>query len=228
MVTDELMSFTSKQDSDLTGIANVKLYEENISIGHPKNYVEDAKSVIILGVKLIDAVCDSLKGEYDEHSINFHGYLMHYIYNLLDYIAVSTANYIEAEGYKAYPIQSRSLIKKNKIRAGYFSFVQAATLAEMGVIGKNSLLITPQYGQRIRFTAVITNADLSHNVVTNKMSIEDLSCGNCTICIDACPVNAIEYDETNGSPIINKAKCSNWMDYCQCALCQCICPKGRA
>lgn len=58
--------------------------------------------------------------------------------------------------------------------------------AGLGFVGKNGFLISPDYGQRLRFAFVLTDADLPSSA---KMSGECPE--GCTLCADACPVHAL-------------------------------------
>lgn len=75
------------------------------------------------------------------------------------------------------------------------AFVDSAPVAEkslaveagLGWIGRNSLLITPQYGSYIHLGVLVLNEEADqydHPYTTD-------GCGNCRRCIDACPTRAI-------------------------------------
>ena len=63
----------------------------------------------------------------------------------------------------------------------------AAVRCGLGCQGKNTLLITPNYGPRIRLISVLTTAELNIDEPYQK----DL-CGECEKCIIACPTKALE------------------------------------
>jgi epoxyqueuosine reductase len=62
-----------------------------------------------------------------------------------------------------------------------------ATLAGLGWIGKSSLLVSPQYGPRVRLGAMLTDAPLQVGIPVTRGN-----CGDCTCCIEACPAGAIK------------------------------------
>ncbi len=64
-----------------------------------------------------------------------------------------------------------------------FSFKDAAAGAGIGWIGKNDLLITPDYGPRIRLSAVLINGAMKASKPVLKSRCSD----ECRACIDACP-----------------------------------------
>ncbi len=64
----------------------------------------------------------------------------------------------------------------------------AAVLAGLGCIGKNNLLLTPQYGPRLRLRAMLTDAELPSTGVS-----KFFPCENCHApCLTACPQKAFE------------------------------------
>ena len=66
-----------------------------------------------------------------------------------------------------------------------FASKTAATRAGLGWIGKTALLVTPEWGPAVRLGTVFTDA-----VLTAGEPVEDARCGNCRVCVDACPAGA--------------------------------------
>ena len=62
-----------------------------------------------------------------------------------------------------------------------------ATRAGLGWIGKNNLLVTPEYGSAIRISSLLTDAPLE----TAEPYLES-KCGACRLCVDACPGKALK------------------------------------
>ena len=63
----------------------------------------------------------------------------------------------------------------------------SAVKCGLGCQGKNTLLITPKYGPRVRLIAVLTTAELEVDE-----SFKEDFCRNCQKCVDACPTKALE------------------------------------
>lgn len=86
------------------------------------------------------------------------------------------------------------IIVDHLMRKGYESLMSlsiplktAAVRCGLGCQGKNTLLITPTHGPRVRLISVLTTAELD----IAEPSKEDL-CGDCEKCISACPTRALE------------------------------------
>lgn len=104
---------------------------------------------------------------------------------LLDDIAFRIVQRLQDDGYSALPIPASQVLDRENWR-GAISHKAVARVAGLGWQGKNLLLITPQYGSRVRLVTVLTDAPLSADApVKNR-------CGSCTRCQDACPVGAIK------------------------------------
>jgi len=58
----------------------------------------------------------------------------------------------------------------------------------IGFIGKNNMLIVPEFGSYIFLMEILTTVSLSFP----KTESIDTQCGTCTSCVDACPTGALE------------------------------------
>ena len=114
-----------------------------------------------------------------------------------------------------------------------FSFKYAAVNAGLGWIGKNDVLITEEYGPRVRLSAVLIDYPFEYG---NKMT--ESRCGSCTKCIDICPHKALtgaNWDiSTLRSDLIDYHLCNQKRSaYIEshgrknaCGLCMVVCPYG--
>ena len=74
----------------------------------------------------------------------------------------------------------------------------AAVKAGLGKIGKNGLLLTPQYGNRITLVSILTDLVL----LADSPLTEMLCPPNCHRCLDACPTKALK-----GNGIVEQKLC---------------------
>lgn len=113
---------------------------------------------------------------------------------------------------------------------------QAAASCGLGVIGKNTLLITDKYGSFVFIGSVITDMPIDYSLVTPK------SCISCGRCISACPNNALSvngFDFTKCLSFISQKRAKTadenallkkYKTVWGCDICQSVCPmnEGKA
>ncbi|MDR3587345.1 MAG: 4Fe-4S ferredoxin [Desulfosporosinus sp.] len=96
-------------------------------------------------------------------------------------------------------------------------FRPLAVSAGLGNWGKNGLVVNPQYGSRLLFASIFTNAPLESTV--NQFVSDDInhSCDNCRLCIKACPAKAFEGNRFHKTRCFPKAirGCSECVQVCQ-------------
>ncbi len=114
-----------------------------------------------------------------------------------------------------------------------FSFKHAAINAGLGWIGKNDVLITEEYGPRVRLSAVL----IDYPFETGKR-ITESRCGSCTRCVDICPHKALTGANwninTHRTELIDYHLCNQKRSmYIEkhgrknaCGLCMVVCPFG--
>ncbi len=75
---------------------------------------------------------------------------------------------------------------------GELKLKEAAVQAGLGRWGKNTIVLHPRYGNRLRFMAIKTDAPLEPPTDYPVIREENPACSGCTICIDACPQKVLE------------------------------------
>ena len=98
----------------------------------------------------------------------------------------------------------------------------AAVLAGLGSLGKNTLLINKLYGNFITLGAILTNLDLKSDPLSEELCIE-----NCRLCLDNCPVQALDGKTANQKLCRPYTYTTNDRGFSviNCNKCRTICPQ---
>lgn len=165
--------------ADLAGVADtepLKVMQTN-----PPDLLDGYPRALAMAVHLPAAVFAMIT----DQPTPIYGSVYQTANHILDEIAFKIAKILQNDGFRSLPIPASQILDKQNWRAA-ISHKAFARMAGLGWQGKNLLLITPQYGSRVRLVTVLTNAPLiADGPVKNR-------CGNCTRCQDACPVGAIK------------------------------------
>lgn len=111
-----------------------------------------------------------------------------------------------------------------------------ATRAGLGWIGRNALLVTPQYGPRVRLASVFTDMPLP---AAEPITVG--ACGSCRRCVEACPAQALTGSAWRaGMPraqIVDARECEAvatrllrervGVSNAVCGICVAVCPFAR-
>ncbi|MCV2891039.1 4Fe-4S double cluster binding domain-containing protein [Ruegeria aquimaris] len=143
-------------------------------------------------------------------------------------VVMQLAAYIRNLGYEATAsMNDTGLVIPYAIQAG------------LGEYARNQMVITPEFGPRLRFSKIFTNLPLAHDVA-RPLGVRAF-CDICTKCADACPVKALPYgppstETANVSAIRGVRKWTSDAEKCfsfwaklssDCAICMRVCPFNR-
>jgi epoxyqueuosine reductase len=104
----------------------------------------------------------------------------------LNQIVSAGAAYLKQYGFQAYA-NTTEHVKKDEFYCTKLPHKTVATRAGLGWIGKNCLLVTPEYGSAVRLSSLLTDAPFQCAV-----PITASRCGSCSRCVDACPAKALK------------------------------------
>jgi epoxyqueuosine reductase len=166
---------------DLVGIAPAAPFEsyrwKDSIMRNPKLTLPDVRSLVIVGYYDLRTLKESaeigLKGKVAR------SYAVGHEFSLVDELQ-PIKKLLKKHGYKV-------LISAGNLAQAALPLKLAAVRAGLGLQGKHSVVITPEYGSWVTFGALMTNASLEYDE-----PLTDDICGKCTACMDACPTAAIK------------------------------------
>ncbi|MFQ5711284.1 MAG: hypothetical protein ACE5GD_05830 [Candidatus Geothermarchaeales archaeon] len=210
-LTDDVKEFVL-EEADLVGFAPTNRFE-GAPQGHgPRDFLPKAKSVITFALKLVDPIVDYNKyspSKIPEESRSMS--LVRSLYyemghliqdRLLNFLAYRTARKLEKMGYKALPMPATQPGEELRLSGffGIFSHRHAATRAGLGEFGFNNLVLTPEFGPRVRLSSVITEAEFEYDpLISNKICVRE----DCNICLKACPAIKLKVGVDTSKIFIN-------------------------
>ncbi len=189
----------------------------------PRAIFPETNTVIVIGLPVSLPVLESAP------SIWYHE-LYRTVNSLLDQAGYRIASVLSSAGFPSVWIPrdgygSVSVLKDKPV--AFFSHRHAAFLAGLGNFGMNNMLLTRDFGPRVRFTSILTAAELPPDPV-----LEEPLCTRCRRCVTACPVNALE-DGDYPSSLTDKKACATRSEELSkqfispCGICIKVCPVGE-
>ena len=172
--------------ADLCGIASIDRFHDAPEGYHPLDVMPACKSVISFGCRFpVGTLLCRSHAPYTK--------VRNSITPKMDAIALDFCMEMERNGMLCAPIPTNEAEwdeKTNRSRS-IISLKHAAQAAGLGTIGRHSLLITPEFGSMIWLGAVLCAQELEPDAMKAPV------CTQCNLCVNACPVNALETQEMN-------------------------------
>lgn len=214
--------------SDICGVANfldskdelIEFYGEDI-LKYPY--------AISIGHKMLEDIIEKIPLTYNDDELA-QEYLDEYFNSHLRVSAISqkVVKFIQDEGYNAIELDVSGSNPELDLKVP-FSNKASANLAGIGWLGKNNLLTTREFGPRLSWSTVLTDAPLAEYAGKRIES----QCGDCTLCVNACPGKAIT-DLPDPSKSYSPIKCGEYLNKRKedghrvaCGMCLYICPYGN-
>ncbi len=143
-------------------------------------------------------------------------------------IATSLASFIQGLGFRAVASSNDTALT-----------IPYAVKAGLGEYGRNQMVITKEYGPRVRFSKVFTDMPMARDR-PQRFGVTEF-CGQCTKCADACPPKALPYGppEEGGANRSAISGVKKWTADCEkcfsfwtrmradCAICMRVCPYNK-
>ena len=145
------------------------------------------------------------------------------VYYELGEVVIALTNYLKEQGYKSeaqHPFGGKLLYNYH------------AVAANMGIIGKLGIVVTPEFGPRVRFGIITTDADVPLDREKRDFSEMEDYCVNCDACLKSCKAALEEpVEKVKGSKVItriNRPICEDRLvEDNYCSICLKICPQGH-
>lgn len=212
-----------REGIDLIGFASKERFENVDPRQNPFSIFPEGKTVILLGKRICRG---SLRGV--EEGTNFGDYRLFGGRWLEDeFLSLACYNLVrvlEDKGWEAVPVfPNPTEIKPQGVAVAedrpepnvYPDFTYAAVACGIGEIGLGDMLLTPRFGSRQRFHMIITDAELPQSPL-----LETAVCDRCGKCADACPLGAIDKNDTHIVEICGKKMEVARVDYDKCRSCK--------
>ncbi|MFI5342330.1 MAG: hypothetical protein ACHQ7N_21165 [Candidatus Methylomirabilales bacterium] len=202
-------AFATLHDIDLSGVASVSDAAGTPLHDSAASLLPGARSLVVLGAELFSEVLqlvepDKLVGEAAARELCTPH--LDFMNSRLNRALYSLARVLRAEGYRTLPLPSQGTPVDLRFQRGILSFKHAAEYAGLGRIGRSSLLLTEQFGPRVRLACLLTDAPLPP---TRRPAID--TCAGCPgDCITQCPAGALAEPAEGQSYAINKYACASF------------------
>ncbi len=231
-----------KSEIPLFGFAPVSEWENETkypvsSDFFPTNIFPEAETAIVIGVPVTLPIIETTPSVYyNEHYHTLNAYL--------DAEALKLSFFLNRHSMPAVPVPRDgyagiAALKRNPKAA--FSHKHAAYHAGLGAFGRNNVLLTAEYGPRVRFTTILTSASaddlgIPGSVLSKKSGTKNQTlCINCMACARLCPAGAVSNDKNKPYPVsrIDKTKCTDYSGdlglkgISPCGVCIKVCPVGK-
>jgi len=208
-----------RQGADICGIASVDRFADAPKGFHPCDIYRGCKSVVVLASHFPLSVLQA------ETNIPYT-FVRNKMVEKLDQISYRLSSDLETDGIMSIPIPSSEPYAywdaERRNGRGILSLKHAGSLAGVGVLGRNTLLINDTYGNMIWLGAILMSAELEPDPIA---SYEGCISG-CALCMDSCPQHALD------GTTIDQRLCRERSISCtdgggwvlSCNICRSVCP----
>jgi epoxyqueuosine reductase QueG len=233
MLNSSIEGIVRRQEISVVGFADLSTYENDLA-AFGGDIVRGYPYGISIGIALPKDIVDGLRDRNNPNNASlYHFHAYEAINSRLDLATSMISSFLYRRSYRVLPIPAAERTDiENAVPT--VSHKMVAHIAGLGWIGKNCLLITPEYGPRIRISSILTNAPLLalNNPVEQR-------CNTCRVCVEICPVAAIKgrnykFGESREERF-DFRKCQSYFEELKkdtskqsvCGMCLYICPYGR-
>lgn len=174
---------------------NPKTVDIKLKAKTTDDYMQGAKSVIVIGLSMLNGSVDNVMKPPAYKGAHYGATVHKEMFYQNHGIALNVCKLLHANGYKAYITDD--LLGLSSITYSFgLPDLRAnnipAVCAGLGVLGKNGQVINEKFGSRVRYVAIVTDAELHEDTMAE---MPELKCVSCDKCIKACPAQALSESE---------------------------------
>ncbi len=175
---------------DLVGFAPVDRWKNAPFLLSPQAILPGCKTVVVGGIHITDTWTE-MGGEPEPQDRSPGGWMDQN--SLLDRIAFRVARFLSDRGHRAIGVASSNIWRYREfpgvpsLFAPDLSHIHAATAAGLAEIGWSGLAITPEFGSRVRYISIVTDAELTPTPMYSGPKL----CDMCMECVKHCPTAAM-------------------------------------
>ncbi|MDP2931264.1 MAG: hypothetical protein Q8O05_02055 [Chloroflexota bacterium] len=217
----------STLDVDLVGIAALSDLRGSRLAEMALRLLPEARSIVVLSMEVYPEIIGLARpgrvtGEASLNDLIDRN--TDFLYGRLTKAAYDVARFSHRQGFRALPLPAAGCPSDGRFLEAVFSYKHAGQAAGLGYIGQSSLLVTPDFGPRVRLACCLTEALLEPQKKTSSAEL----CQGCDICIQNCPSHALSQPQGQEPYAINKFACSAFRNASGgCFECMRLCPVGR-
>jgi epoxyqueuosine reductase len=199
VLTEEIRAEALSMGMDLVGFGPVERWKNAPYLLSPPAILPEAKTVVVCGFHITDTWTE-MGGEPEPQDHSPGGWMDQN--SLLDRVAYRLARRLHDRGQQAIAVASSNIWRYRQyegipsIFAPDLSHMHAAAAAGLAEIGWSGLAITPEFGPRVRFISIVTDAELTPTPMYNGPKL----CDMCGECIHHCPSGAMFKDLNSAKP----------------------------
>jgi len=177
--TSRVKSFVVEQGAALVGVADMQTLAGIPSV--PQRLMEEFPRAVSFAIRLPDAAIDSIVTGPTQAYIDAYQAAN----SALDAISSQVVELFARSGHKALPVAASRVVDWQHLR-GIVPHQAVVRVAGLGWQGKSLLIVSPRFGPRLRLSTVLTDMPMEPDgPIPNR-------CGECHVCIEACPAGAIK------------------------------------
>jgi epoxyqueuosine reductase QueG len=221
LTAEQIKNITAGLGADICGIAPAGRFEGAPEGFRPADIYEDCKSVMVFARRLPS------RALFAANPVPYTR-VNSLMAEQCDRLALELSLRLDAGGVGALPLPSDDPYEYwepgNRYGRAVLSMRHAGRLAGLGALGRNTLLVNRNLGNMIQIGAVLVDLELDGDPIQEF----DPCPPGCSLCIDACPKQALDGQTVNQKACREVACFENERGFVikRCNICRSVCPNS--